>query len=166
MPTIQFFESKRTERGIVGIDVRRYEGYHYPTGIERIKGDTSTLTFPKTDTVILYNLLEHVEDPCNLLRKSVEICQKNVFVNVPKRNEALWGNRVIECHQLDKTHQHCGFSKEEVNNIVRLSGGEDPKLQRNVRDQCAVAWSFVEQSNTERRRPCSFKTLLIENLLP
>jgi SAM-dependent methyltransferase len=108
----------------IGIDVRRYEGYPYPTGVELVIGDASTLTFPKTDTVVLYNFLEHVEDPCALLSKSVESCQKNVLVNVPKRNEALWRLRVVEYHQLDKTHQHCGFSKEEVNNIVRLSGGK------------------------------------------
>jgi 2-polyprenyl-3-methyl-5-hydroxy-6-metoxy-1,4-benzoquinol methylase len=108
----------------VGIDERRYEGYPYPTGVELVVGDTSTLTFPKTDTVVLYNVLEHVEDPCALLSKSVESCQKNVLVHIPKRNEALWEHGVVEYHQLDKTHQHCGFSKEEVDNIVRLSGGK------------------------------------------
>jgi hypothetical protein len=45
-------------------------------------------------------------------------------LSVPKRNEALWKHGIVEYHQLDKTHQHCGFSKEEVNNIVRLSGGK------------------------------------------
>jgi hypothetical protein len=45
-------------------------------------------------------------------------------VNVPKRNEALWEHGVVDYHQLDKTHQHCGFSKEELNKIVRLSGGK------------------------------------------
>jgi 2-polyprenyl-3-methyl-5-hydroxy-6-metoxy-1,4-benzoquinol methylase len=108
----------------VGIDVRRYEGYPYPIGVELVIGDVPTLTFPRTDTVILYNLLEHVEDPYALLSKSVESCQKNVLVNVPKRNEALWEHGVVDYHQLDKTHQHCGFSKEELNKIVRLSGGK------------------------------------------
>jgi len=108
----------------IGVDVQRYESCPYPTGVELVIGDASTITFPKTDTVVLYNVLEHAEDPCALLSKSIESCQKNVLVNVPKRNEALWGlTHVVEFHQLDKTHQHCGFSEEEVNTIARLSGG-------------------------------------------
>ncbi|MGD0172385.1 MAG: class I SAM-dependent methyltransferase [Halobacteriota archaeon] len=108
----------------VGIDVQRYEDYAYPAGVELMMSDATTVTFPKTDTVVLYWLLEHVEDPCALLSKSIESCQENVLLCVPKRNEALWERGVVEYHQLDKTHQHCGFSKEEVNHIVRLSGGK------------------------------------------
>ena len=108
----------------IGIDVRRYEDYTYPEGVELILGDATTVTFPKTDTVVLYWLLEHVENPCALLRKSIESCQENVLLCVPKRNEGLWERGVVEYHQLDKTHQHCGFSKEEVNSIVRLGGGK------------------------------------------
>ena len=108
----------------VGIDSQRYEGYPHPAGVELIIGDAFTLTFPKTDTVVLYYVLEHVEDPCALLSKSIESCQENVLLCVPKRNEALWEHGVVEWHQLDKTHQHCGFSKEEVYTVVRLSGGK------------------------------------------
>jgi len=108
----------------IGIDVQRHEGYPYPAGVDLIIADPATLTFPKTDTVVLYYLLEHVEDPCALLSKSIESCQENVLVCVPKRNEMLWQHGLAEFHQLDKTHQHCGFSKKEVNNIVRLSGGK------------------------------------------
>ncbi len=119
------FLSKRGWTGrYVGIDVQRYEDYVYPVGVDLKIGDPATLTFPKTDTVVLYYILEHVEDPCALLSKSIASCQKNVLLCVPKRNEALWERGIVEYHQLDKTHQHCGFSKEEMNNIVRLSGGK------------------------------------------
>jgi hypothetical protein len=106
-----------------GIDAQRYDDYTYPPGVELITNDATAVTFPKTDTVVLYWLLEHVDDPCALLSKSIESCQENVLLCVPKRNEALWERGVAEYHQLDKTHQHCGFSQEEVNTIVRLSGG-------------------------------------------
>jgi SAM-dependent methyltransferase len=119
------FLSQREWTGhYIGIDVQRYEGYAYPAGVELVIGDATRVTFPKTDTVVLYWLLEHVEDPCALLSKSIESCQENVLLCVPKRNEALWERGVVEYHQLDKTHQHCGFSKEEVKNIVRVSGGK------------------------------------------
>jgi len=119
------FLSQREWTGhYIGIDAQRYDDYAYPAGVELITNDATTVTFPKIDTVVLYWLLEHVGDPCALLSKSIESCQKNVLLCVPKRNEALWERGVVEYHQLDKTHQHCGFSREEVNNIVRLSGGK------------------------------------------
>jgi 2-polyprenyl-3-methyl-5-hydroxy-6-metoxy-1,4-benzoquinol methylase len=118
----------------VGIDAQRHEGYAYPAGVELMIGDAFTLTFPKTDTVLLYYVLEHVEDPCALLSKAIDSCQENVLLCVPKRNEALWDIGIVEGHQLDRTHQHCGFSKEEVNKIVRLSGGEI----RSYRDMSAI----------------------------
>jgi 2-polyprenyl-3-methyl-5-hydroxy-6-metoxy-1,4-benzoquinol methylase len=108
----------------IGIDAQPYEGYAYPAGVELVIGDALELTFPKTDTVVLGHILEHVEDPCALLSKSIESCRDNVILSVPKRNEALWKHGVVEWHQLDKTHKHCGFSKEEVTNIVCLSGGK------------------------------------------
>lgn len=108
----------------VGIDAQQYEDYAYPAGVELIIGDARALTFPKTDTVVLNHILEHVEDPCALLTKSIQSCRDNVILSVPRRNEALWKHGVVEWHQLDKTHQHCGFSKEEVTNMVRLSGGK------------------------------------------
>ena len=36
----------------------------------------------------------------------------------------MWIYGIAEFHQLDKTHKHCGFSKEEIDNIVDLSGGK------------------------------------------
>jgi len=119
-----FLSQKGWPGRYIGMDVQRYEGYPYPSGVELIIGDPAVLTLPKTDTVVLYNVLEHVENPCTLLNTSIESCQKNVLMNVPKRNEALWKHGVVEYHQLDKTHQHCGFSREEVHDIVRLSGGK------------------------------------------
>jgi len=108
----------------IGIDARRYDDYAYPPDVELIVNDATAVSFPKTDTVVLYWLLEHVKDPCALLSRSIESCRKNVLLCVPKRNEALWELGLVEGHQLDKTHQHCGFSKEEMDVIVHLSGGE------------------------------------------
>jgi 2-polyprenyl-3-methyl-5-hydroxy-6-metoxy-1,4-benzoquinol methylase len=108
----------------VGIHARRYDGQAYPAGVELLIGDKFTLSFPKTDTVVLYYVLEHVEDRCALLSKSIESCQENVLLFVPKRNEALWNLGIVEYHQLDKNTSTLWFSKEEVSSIVRLSGGK------------------------------------------
>ncbi|WP_457754643.1 hypothetical protein, partial [Thermococcus sp.] len=85
------------------------------------------IEFPEVDTAVLYNILEHVDDPVRLLKKALNSAKYNVLVNVPKRNEELWKLGISEYHQLDKTHKHCGFSKEEVYNLVKLAGGRITK---------------------------------------
>ena len=122
----------------IGIDAQWYEDYAYPAGVELIKSDATTISFPKTDTVVLYWLLEHVEDPCALLSKSIESCEENVLVCVPKRNEELWERGVVEYHQLDKTHQHCGFSPKEMDHIARLSGGKIRNYRETTRIDATV----------------------------
>jgi len=133
-----------------GIDVQRYDDYAYPPSVELIINDATTVTFPKTDTVVLYWLLEHVKNPCALLSKSLESCQKNVLLCVPKRNEALWELGVVEYHQLDKSHQHCGFSKEELSNIVRLSGGKIQSYKEITEKNATVGVSLWNSQMAKR----------------
>jgi SAM-dependent methyltransferase len=106
-----------------GIDLQRYEGYEYPEDIKLIIGDAFDVEFPPADTVVLYSILEHVDDPRRLLNKALEHCQHNVLIDVPKRNEELWTYGILEYHQLDKTHKHCGFSTEELKALINASGG-------------------------------------------
>lgn len=106
-----------------GIDNTKYD-ISYPSDINLIIGDVSETEIPKVDTVILYNILEHVDEPLLLLEKSIKACRENVLIYVPQRNEEMWMDGIVEFHQLDKTHKHCGFSKEEIYNIVSLSGGK------------------------------------------
>ncbi|MEL7669188.1 methyltransferase domain-containing protein [Methanobacterium sp.] len=110
-----------------GIDIQKYEGYAYPNKVNLIIGDATQLDFPEVDTILLYNILEHVNDPISLLKKSLDSSKKNVLIHIPKRNEKLWKHGLAEFHQLDKTHMHCGFSKAEIYNIVSNSGGSIKK---------------------------------------
>jgi SAM-dependent methyltransferase len=105
-----------------GIDIKRYPGYDYPDGAHLIIGDPMEMEFPPVDTIVLYNILEHVDDPVGLLEKALD-SSKNVLINIPKRNEELWEYGVVEFHQLDKTHKNCGFSTEEVYKLCDIAGG-------------------------------------------
>jgi SAM-dependent methyltransferase len=107
-----------------GIDIQKYEGYDYPKDVELIIGDALKVEFPRVDTILLYNILEHVDDPIILLRKAISAARENVLINIPKRNEEMWKYGIVEYHQLDKTHKHCGFSKNEVYKLVNLAGGK------------------------------------------
>lgn len=106
-----------------GIDIKKYD-YKYPDNVNLIIGNALDLKFPDVDTITLYNILEHVEDPVILLKKTLKNCRKNVLIHAPQRNEELWKNGTVEYHQLDKTHKHCGFTKEDIYNIVTLAGGK------------------------------------------
>lgn len=120
----QYLREEGWDKNYYGIDYQKYESYEYPEGVNLIIGDALELEFPEVDTVILYNILEHISDPITLLKKALKAAKKNVLIYVPKRNEEMWMNGIIEFHQLDKTHKHCGFSEEEIYNIVSLSGAE------------------------------------------
>ncbi len=121
------FSRKKGWKGkYYGIDVKKYD-YDYPKGIELIIGDALEVEFPEVDTIILYNILEHIDDPVKLLKKALNSARENVLVNVPKRNEELWKLGIVEYHQLDKTHKHCGFSRDEVYKLVELAGGNITK---------------------------------------
>ncbi len=125
-----FLRSKGWENEYYGVDIQKYEDYEYPSGVNLIIGDPMDIKLPKVDTVILYNILEHVDDPLGLLEKAIKNSKKNVLINIPKRNEELWKYNIVEYHQLDKTHKHCGFSKQEIYKLTDLAGGKIKELQR------------------------------------
>jgi len=115
----------------VGIDAVAYEGFTYPSEAEIIFGDALKMALPTANTFILYDVLEHVEDPIALLSKCVQAAD-NVLVAVPKRNEDLWRHGVVEYHQLDKTHKHWGFNAHELRRLVKCSGGQMSKYEELV----------------------------------
>lgn len=120
----RFLKSHGWKGKYYGIDIKKYDGYEYPKDVNLIIGDPMDMKLPEVDTVILYNILEHVNDPAGLLKKAIKTSKKNVLINIPKRNEELWNHGIVEYHQLDKTHKHCGFSKEEIYNLVDMAGGK------------------------------------------
>lgn len=70
--------SKDWKKRYYGIDVQKYEGYEYPKSAELIIGDALKVEFPEVDTVVLYNILEYVDDPIILLIKAINSTRGNV----------------------------------------------------------------------------------------
>jgi SAM-dependent methyltransferase len=118
-----YLKSKGWKGKYYGIDIKEYEGYRYPKEVELFIGDALEIKFPKVDTCVLYDILEHINEPIKLLSKAIN-SSENVLIAVPKRNEEMWRYGIVEYHQLDKAHKHCGFSKEEVYKLVDLAGGK------------------------------------------
>lgn len=128
----------------VGIDSVAYDAQAYPEGAKVLVGDAFTMELPASDTFILHDVLEHVDDPVALLARCLRKA-KNVLVAVPKRNEDLWQYGVVEYHQLDRTHKHWGFTEQEVRLLVDRSGGRIVSYQELVKTELvALARAFVE----------------------
>lgn len=106
-----------------GIDIAKHGEHEYPKDVDLLIGDAVKMDFPAADTVVMYDVLEHVDDPVALLSKALKAARHNVLVSVPLRNEEMWRHGVVEPHQVDRTHRHSGFSKDEFRRIVELSGG-------------------------------------------
>jgi len=99
-----FLRSKGWKRRYYGIDIQKYEGYEYPKGAELIIGDALKVEFPEVDTVVLYNILEHADDPITLLTKAISAARENVLINVPKRNEEMWRYGRVKFSFSDQRH--------------------------------------------------------------
>jgi SAM-dependent methyltransferase len=128
----------------IGIDHQRYEGYSYPEGATLLIANALTVELPFSDTYILYDVLEHVDDPVSLLSRCLRVA-RNVLVAIPKRNEDLWRYGIVEYHQLDRTHKHHGFSRDEVETLVRQSDGQIVRFQEVVpTDLLTVLPAFSE----------------------
>ncbi|HEX7391993.1 MAG TPA: class I SAM-dependent methyltransferase [Thermoplasmata archaeon] len=126
-----------------GIDIAKYEE-KYPEGISLTIGDANKLEFPEVDTVILYDILEHVDDPASLLKKALNAARKNVLIALPMRNEEMWRLGIAETHQVDKTHKHAGFSREEVEKLVSMSGGRIASCRNLGRATAIIGVNFWE----------------------
>lgn len=120
---LKYLRSKGWSAEYVGVDLVKYPDSEYPKDASLVIGDALRVPFPKADTVVLANVLEHVDDAAGLLRKALAASSHNVIINVPKRNERMWESGVVEFHQLDKSHRHCGYTTEEIVDLVRACGG-------------------------------------------
>ena len=94
----KFLKDKGWKEKYFGIDNKRYEDYEYPQGLNFIIGDALKVNFPEVDTVVLYNFLEHIDNPAYLLQKALKAARHNVLVNIPKRNEEMWQYGIVEYH--------------------------------------------------------------------
>lgn len=137
-----FLKSNGWHGKYYGLDIEKYDDYDYPNDVNLIIGDALSLDFPEVDTVLLNNVLEHVDNPVALLKKSLNSCKRNVLITVPQRNEEMWQKGVIEGHQLDKSHKHCGFSLDELYKIVEKSEGSVQKY-KEVDEKNAIVGIYL-----------------------
>lgn len=140
----RFLRASGWQGQYVGIDTVAYEPEAYPDSARVIHGDALTIELPTSDTFVLHDVLEHVEDPVSLLARCIRSAQ-NVIIAVPKRNEDLWQYGIVEYHQLDRTHKHWGFTEEELRRLVEHSGGKVVHYEEIIRTELlGILGAFVQ----------------------
>jgi SAM-dependent methyltransferase len=85
------------------------------------------LPFPDKsfDTVLLFEVIEHVPPIETILKEAFRVARKNVLVTVPNAEdlELLKGNDVTYAHMLSSDHVHF-FDPQSLSKLLRSFGGE------------------------------------------
>lgn len=77
----------------IGVDAERYDGERIPLGDRSV------------DTVILLEVIEHLDDPARLLREARRVARRNVLVTTPNCTQDFGDVPVEFSHMLDVDHR-------------------------------------------------------------
>jgi len=106
----------------VGVDVNsEYIVKAKKNGVEAyvINGKCLNFTDNSFDTVLLFEVLEHVKYPDIILKEVKRVAKKNVLITVPDCTEfsALRGHGLTYEHMLEKDHINF-FTKKDLENLL------------------------------------------------
>lgn len=115
---------KLKERGFdcTGVDINpKYVAEAREKGIEAQVMDGSNLNFPDNsfDTVLLFEVLEHVENPQRLLKEAKRVAAENVLITVPNCSQLseLSDFGLTYEHVLEKDHVNF-FTKNDLSDLI------------------------------------------------
>jgi len=114
-------------RSCVGCDVNlQYVKTAVASGLPAVVA-LDPLPFPDKsfDTVLLFEVIEHVPPIEAILKEAFRIARKNVLVTVPNAEDLdlLKGNDVTYAHMLSSDHVHF-FDPESLSKLLRSFGGD------------------------------------------
>jgi SAM-dependent methyltransferase len=132
-------------RSCVGCDVNlEYLKSATTSGLPAVAAD-GTLPFPDKsfDTVLLFEVIEHVPPIEAILKEAFRVARKNVLVTVPNAEdlELLKGNDVTYAHMLSSDHVHF-FTSESLSKVL---GGFGASVQVERGDPIYPFW-FLSRS--------------------
>lgn len=97
------------------------------TGLRVLSGGLDSLKIePKYDLILMFNLLEHVADPRDLLRQSSYLLKEEGTIILSMHNLASWQARITGRHwfHLDVPRHLFHFSPQSLANTLELEGLE------------------------------------------
>ncbi len=94
----------------LGVDAQVYDGERLPEADDGV------------DTVIMLEVLEHLEDPAGLLAEARRVARRNVLVSVPNCTQEWRGVPVEFSHMLDVDHRRW-FTVDSLDELLRAAFG-------------------------------------------
>jgi len=106
----------------VGVDINpEYVAKSEENGIKAYVMSGESLDFPDNffDTVLLFEVLEHVDDPGSVLKEAKRVATKNVLITVPNCTKffALKERGLTYEHMLERDHVNF-FTKKDLENLL------------------------------------------------
>jgi 2-polyprenyl-3-methyl-5-hydroxy-6-metoxy-1,4-benzoquinol methylase len=105
-----------------GVDINsKYVEKARQNGIEAYTMEANDLKFPDDsfDTVLLFEILEHVDKPSEILKESKRVAKKNILITVPNCTQffELKSSGLTYEHVLEKDHVNF-FTKKDLENLI------------------------------------------------
>lgn len=121
------------EYSIVGIDHQAFPSWSSGPGrFAVIDADhLDGLRSDSVDTVLLFEVLEHLRYPEEVLRQARRICRKNVIVTVPNTDlsAGMRESRLIYFHWIDRTHVQF-FNQTSLRELAERAGLRVDSIER------------------------------------
>lgn len=116
----------------LGCDILEYEKWKEIGEENFIKTGIYKLPYKDAsqDTVLLFEVLEHLDEPLSALREIHRVCDKNIILSVPNCDTPgeFNGSGLNFNHWIDRTHVNF-FKKDSVIDIIRKAGFEIVELK-------------------------------------
>jgi 2-polyprenyl-3-methyl-5-hydroxy-6-metoxy-1,4-benzoquinol methylase len=112
-------------------DASRFSARVYKVDLENVR--LSRFEEGSFDTVLMLDILEHVENDVELLRDGLRVCRKNVILTVPTRMPpALAGSQFVFGSYVDPTHLRY-YSREDLAQLLKAAGINQAKIDIGLR---------------------------------
>jgi SAM-dependent methyltransferase len=124
------YELGRNCKTITGIDIKTKYPYECAGNVEIIRGDVLDWKLPKYDTIVLSNVLEHIKDRFNLLKRIHQISKK-FLIRVPMIDRdwlTLYKKELGVEYRLDKGH-FIEYTQQSFEQEVKEAGYKIVKLE-------------------------------------
>jgi len=106
----------------IGIDINpQYIEKARQNGVEAYVMEADNLKFPDYffDTVLLFEVLEHINNPLKVLKEAKRVSRKNILITVPNCTQFsdLRASGLTYEHMLEKDHINF-FTKNDLENLI------------------------------------------------
>lgn len=115
----------------------------YPHATFHLGQDLSIFSDNQFDTIVAWNVLEHIPDDIGVLREFLRIAKTNVILSIPKEDEiSLPYSRVTYRPYVDPTHVHY-YTRELLNNMVSGIGHYNIYFEDTTRVRPLLAYHKI-----------------------